>query len=60
LNAINALSNCFSSNWFSPLKREPFAGCAIDTEVVFFIESQKSEKGRGFPIANFDPVRMNP
>src|SRR6266487_1556124 len=44
LNAVNALSNCFSSNWFSPLKREPFAGCAIDTEVVFFITNQQDGK----------------
>src|SRR5437588_1618154 len=44
LNAVNALSNCFSSTWFSPLNREPFAGCVIDTGVVFFIENQESKE----------------
>src|SRR5260370_42109432 len=63
LNAVNALSNCFSSTWLSPLNREPFAGRTRETGVDFFItnqENDKSEKEARIPIANFDSVRMSP
>src|SRR6266571_9517781 len=47
LNAVNALSNCFSSTWLSPLNREPFAGRTIEIGVDFFITNQQNEQSEG-------------